>query len=98
LVTGLPAPNTLVLPGSTPTLSDTGAAASSLAGTDTTLRATGRAFTKVSRETTVTPPFTFWFAYVMLFTVVLRFITTVLYTFVTRVILTRVLVKFTLFT
>src|ERR1700733_13160772 len=34
----------------------------------------------------------------MLFTVVLRLITTVLYTFVTRVRFTRVLVKFTLFT
>jgi len=76
--TGLPAPNTLPRLGSSAAIRDSGAAVSSLAGTDSTFRATGRAFTNVSRETTVTPPFTFRFAYVMLFTVVLRLITTLL--------------------
>src|SRR5258708_7175687 len=96
VVTALPAPNTLPRTGSTATLCDTGADASSLAGTETTFLATGRAFTNVSCETTVTPPFTFRFAYRILFTV--RLITTVLYTFVTLVIFTLVLVMFTLLT
>src|SRR5580658_4825883 len=75
---GLPAPRTLLLTGSTATVCDTGAAASSRTGTDTTFRDTDRAFTNVSCETTVTPPFTLRFAYVMLFTVVVRLMTTVL--------------------
>jgi hypothetical protein len=76
--TGLPEPSTLLRTGSTATMCDTGATASSLAGIDTTFRATGRAFTNVSRDTTVTPPFTPRFAYVMLFTVVVRLTTTLL--------------------
>lgn len=55
---GLSDPTTLIRTGFTATMCDTGAAASSLAVTDTTFRATGRAFTKVSRDTIVTPPFT----------------------------------------
>jgi len=73
-----PAPNTLLLAGSTAILFETGAAASSRGWTDTTFLATGRAFTKVSRDTTVTPPLTLRFAYGMLFTPVFRLITTLL--------------------
>jgi hypothetical protein len=74
--TGLPVPNTLLRSGSTAIMCDAGAAASSAAGTENTFRATGRAFTKVSRETTVTPPFTFRFAYEM--PIELRLMTTAL--------------------
>lgn len=66
LTAGRPAPSTLVRAGSTAMRCETGAVASSLAGTETMLRATGRAFTKVSCETTVTPPFTFRFMYEIL--------------------------------
>ena len=74
---GLPAPITLLRTGSAATTWDTGAAASSLGGTETALRATGRAFTNVSRETTVTLPFTMRFAYVTLVDV-FRLMTTLL--------------------
>ena len=60
--------------------------------------ATGRAFTKVSCDTTVTPLFTRWLTYVTLFIFVFLLMTTVLYTFVTFVTFTVVLVMFTLFT
>ena len=74
--TGLPEPNTLALAGSTATVFDTGAAARSTDETETRPPATGRAFTKVSRETTVTAPFRFRFAYDISFA--LRLTTTVL--------------------
>jgi hypothetical protein len=60
--TGLPVPITLLRTGSIATILETGAAASSRVGIGTTFRATGRAFTNVSRETIVTPPFTLRFA------------------------------------
>jgi hypothetical protein len=61
-VTGRPAPTTLAWTGSAATAALTGAAAISVAFTFITFCATGRALMNVSRETTVTPLVTRWFA------------------------------------
>lgn len=58
IATGLSDPGTPLRTGSKASTCDPGTAASSLAGTDTTFPATGRALTKVSRDTIVAPPFT----------------------------------------
>jgi len=52
----------------------TGACSTSRAGTATTFRATGRAFTNVSRDTAVTAFACLWFTYVMRFTCVVLFV------------------------
>ena len=65
-----PAPTMLLCTGATAKLRCTSAACICCALTCTLEAATGRAFTNVSCETTVTPFVTCWFTYVMLLTVV----------------------------
>lgn len=95
MLAGTAAPIMLACTGSIAAVCVTEAAASSLAGTDMALRATGCAFTNVSRETIVTPPATARFAYVILSR--LLFMVTALYAFAILLISTWVPVRFTRF-